>query len=614
MMRLRVLLFAVCMLAVIVPIRAATYYVDAERGNDTNNGTSATAAWKTLNRVNQEKFRPGDSVLFRRGQIWREQLNLQAGGEAERAITVDAYGEGALPEISGADVAPAEGWTVCQSCGANIWQAGITTQPNVVLFDGTKGNKRAASGDVKSPGDWNWTAGTLYIYAESDPRRLFLKRGVEVGVRPIAINLTGLAYITIRNVRVSAANAAPYALGANIWGIAAGRKGPSPRGLRIERNEIVNSAGDGLHLEGVQGSTVDANLVANNENVGIQIYRSLEAFPVSDVTVTNNEVHHNHFIGINMAGCPAGESCRTIRNEKQLTVTKVKITGNKCYANGAGIYLHQTTDSLVSGNISHDNTDTSRRGEGYGVGLSGSSNNIVERNECYGAAHAGIELSIDISKPAVGSSNNIVRYNLVRDNGSNGLMTDYMPTQGNRFVYNMVFNHPNGSCIFANNKGHVFANNTCVNNRNGIYLYVSKTTPETGEITVKNNIIVNSQKYHVVVEKGVQGPITFDNNEYFPDDRTEFNWKDSPSNFEGWRAKSGGDAKSFVADPLLRSPNPQKAEDFALQSGSPAIGKGENLGAELEEALSAQNGTQASMRATKQPAKWDLGAVRHSSP
>src|SRR3989442_269507 len=451
MMQLRALLFAVCILTIVVPIRAATYYVDAERGNDTNSGTSATAAWKTLSRVNQEKFRPGDAVLFRRGQIWREQLNFQASGEAERAITIDAYGEGTLPEISGADLAPAEGWTACQSCGANIWQAGITTQPNVVLFDGTKGIKRAAPGDVKSPGDWNWTAGTLYIYAESDPRRLFLKRGVEVGVRPIGINLTGLAYITIRNVRVSAANAAPYALGANIWGIAVGRKGPSPRGLRIERNEIVNSAGDGLHLEGVQESTVDANLVANNENVGIQIYRSLEAFPVSDVTV----------------------------------------------------------------------------------------------------------------------SNNIVRYNLVRDNGSNGLMTDYMPTQGNRFVYNMVFNHPNGSCIFANNKGHVFANNTCVNNRDGIYLYVSKTTPETGEITVKNNIIVNSQKYHMVVERGVQGPISFDNNEYFPDDGMKFDWKDSPSNFDAWRGKSGGDAATLFAGPLLPFPKPPKNQGFAVRSGPP---------------------------------------------
>jgi parallel beta-helix repeat protein len=613
MMRLRILFFALPMLTV-VSAQAATYYVDAERGNDTNRGMSATAAWKTIGRVSQEKFRPGDIVLLRRGQTWREQLNLQSSGEAQLPVTIDAFGEGALPEISGADMAPAEGWTACQSCGVNVWQVGIATQPNVVLLDGTKGNKKATSADVKNSNDWNWTAGTLYIYADVDPRRAFSKSGVEVGARPIGINVTGLSFITIKNLRVSAANAAPYALGANIWGIAAGRKGPAPRGLRIERNEIANSAGDGIHLEGVRESTVDSNLVANNENVGIEIYRSLEEFPVSDIIVSNNEVHHNHFIGINMAGCPAAESCRTIRNDKQLTVTRVKITGNKCYANGAGIYLHQTTDSLVSGNVSHDNTDTSRKGEGYGVGLSGSSNNIVEKNECYGAAHAGIELSIDISKPAVGSSNNTLRYNLVHDNGSNGLMTDYMPTQGNRFVYNMVFNHPNGSCIFANNKGHLFANNTCVNNRDGIYLYVSKTTPETGDITVKNNIIVNSLKRHIVVEKGVQGPITFENNEYFPDDGGKFNWKDSPSNFDGWRAKSGSDRQSFVADPLLRSPNPQKAEDFALRSGSPAIGRGENLGAELEEALSVQNGTQGSMRTAKQPARWDLGAVQHLQP
>jgi parallel beta-helix repeat protein len=530
----------------------------------------------------------------------------------QRPITLDAYGEGSLPEISGADLAPPEGWTACQSCGANIWQSTVVAQPNVILLDGIKAAKRLTSGDLKSPGDWNWSNGTLYIYAADQPARAFPKRGVEIGTRPIGINLTGIAYVTIRNLRVSGANAAPYALGSNIWGIAAGRKGPAPRGLRIERNEIINSAGDGIHLEGVQESVIDSNLVANNENVGIEIYRSVEPFPVADVTVSNNEVHHNHFIGINMAGCPAGESCRTVRNEMQLTVTKVKIIGNRSYANGAGIYLHQTTDSLVSGNISHDNTDTTRRGEGYGVGLSGSSNNIVEHNECYGATHAGIELSIDISKPAVGSSNNTIRYNIVHDNGSNGLMTDYMPSQGNRFVYNLVFNHPNGSCIFANNKGHLFANNTCVNNRNGIYLYVSKTTPETGDITVKNNIIANSGKYHFVVEKGVQGPIISDSNEYFPDDGNTFNWKDSVTNFAGWKRASGGDARSIVADPRLRAQIPQRAEDFALRGDSPAIGRGENLGPELGEALTVQTGPRGGLHTTKQSAKWDLGAVQHN--
>jgi hypothetical protein len=141
---------------------------------------------------------------------------------------------------------------------------------------------------------------------------------------------------------------------------------------------------------------------------------------------------------------------------------------------------------------------------------------------------------------------------------------------------------------------------------------VSKTTPETGDITVKNNIIANSGKYHFVVERGVQGPIMSDSNEYFPDDGNKFNWKDSVTNFEGWKGKSGGDAKSIVADPRLRAQVPQKAEDFALRTDSPAIGRGENLGPELEEALSAQAGPHGGLHTTKQSAKWDLGAVQHN--
>ena len=92
-MRMRILLFALCMVP-LLPARAATYYVDAEHGNDSNNGTSPTAAWKSINKLNQQKFLPGDAIFFRRGQIWREQLNLQSSGEVQRPITIDAYGEG----------------------------------------------------------------------------------------------------------------------------------------------------------------------------------------------------------------------------------------------------------------------------------------------------------------------------------------------------------------------------------------------------------------------------------------------------------------------------------------------------------------------------------------
>jgi hypothetical protein len=47
---------------------AATYYVDATNGNDTNNGLSEATPWKTIAKVNGSKFLPGDQILFKRGE------------------------------------------------------------------------------------------------------------------------------------------------------------------------------------------------------------------------------------------------------------------------------------------------------------------------------------------------------------------------------------------------------------------------------------------------------------------------------------------------------------------------------------------------------------------
>ena len=562
-MRRHLLVFAICILP-FFPAQSATYYVDAKNGNDDNSGTSASNAWKSLEKLNLFQFQPGDLVLFKRGEIWREQLNFPSSGSAGRPIVLDAYGEGALPIISGADAIAPGAWSASPT--VNIWQANVATEPNVVIFDGAKGNRQTALDSLKQEMDWFWSAGTLYVRAPANPGQAFAESGVEAGARMSAIDLSGKSYIALRNIEATGANAAPYALGSNIWAIAATRKGPPPGNVEISHCVVLNSAGDGIHLEGASGSKVDANLVANNENVGIQIYRSLPDFPVSDVIVSNNEVHHNKFIGINMAGCPAATSCRTVKNDQQIGVSKVRITGNRSYNNGAGIYLHQTTDSLVSGNVSYANLDTSRKGEGYCVGLSGSSSNIVEKNECYQAAHAGIELSIDISKPAVGSSNNIIRYNVVHDNGSNGLMTDYHPSENNKFLYNIVYNHPNGSCIFANNIGHMFFNNTCYNNRFGIYLYVSKTTPQTGNISIKNNIIAGSARQHVVIEPGVEGPVELASNDYFPDDAQRFNLRNSLSDLAGWKAKTGQDANSFTAEPRFVVSAPAGPNDFRFKT------------------------------------------------
>ena len=82
----------------------ATYYVDSAKGDDNNDGTTVTSPWKSLAKVNSFKFSPGDAIMLRRGSLWREQLNFPSSGSSKAQITIDAYGEGKLPIISGADL------------------------------------------------------------------------------------------------------------------------------------------------------------------------------------------------------------------------------------------------------------------------------------------------------------------------------------------------------------------------------------------------------------------------------------------------------------------------------------------------------------------------------
>src|SRR5215470_6134301 len=109
-MRRHLLVFALCILP-FFPAQSATYYVDAKNGNDGNSGTSPGSGWKSLEKVNAFQFQPGDSILFKRGEIWREQLNFPSSGVEGRSIVLDAYGDGgALPIISGADPVSPSAW------------------------------------------------------------------------------------------------------------------------------------------------------------------------------------------------------------------------------------------------------------------------------------------------------------------------------------------------------------------------------------------------------------------------------------------------------------------------------------------------------------------------
>ncbi|GAA0237510.1 right-handed parallel beta-helix repeat-containing protein [Cryptosporangium japonicum] len=71
------------------------YYV-SPTGSDQANGLSAGTAWRTLNRANQQTFRPGDQLLLAGGSRFIGPLRLGVGdsGTAQDPLTVSSYGTG----------------------------------------------------------------------------------------------------------------------------------------------------------------------------------------------------------------------------------------------------------------------------------------------------------------------------------------------------------------------------------------------------------------------------------------------------------------------------------------------------------------------------------------
>ena len=78
---------------------AASYYVDATSGVDSNPG-SISAPLKTVTKVNSMSLSPGDNVFFKRGGAW-DTLLKPVSGTSGAPVSYAAYGSGNKPRIRG---------------------------------------------------------------------------------------------------------------------------------------------------------------------------------------------------------------------------------------------------------------------------------------------------------------------------------------------------------------------------------------------------------------------------------------------------------------------------------------------------------------------------------
>ncbi|MEW6378493.1 MAG: hypothetical protein AB1611_02665 [bacterium] len=93
------------------------YYV-SNAGDDSNNGTSPSSPWKSIAKVNEFDFSPGDIIHFKKGGVWRENL-YPSSGDASGSIKYTSYGSGNKPILLGSqEKNNVSDWV---DKGGNIW-------------------------------------------------------------------------------------------------------------------------------------------------------------------------------------------------------------------------------------------------------------------------------------------------------------------------------------------------------------------------------------------------------------------------------------------------------------------------------------------------------------
>jgi parallel beta-helix repeat protein len=521
-------------------IHGTTYYVDATNGNDTATGKTTETPWKSLDKVFNTSFRPGDQILLKRGAIWRETLKLKSSGTADYPIVIGAYGSGNLPEINGAD--PVTEWTRNGDTGS-IWKAPLGTQPRIVVFDGVMGTQKESIDSLQNEKSWYWDGTALYIYSEKDPATIYSSSGIMAGARNYAI-LIGVKYLTIKDLNLTNSN-----------GNSATIELFKASNIYLKNITVTNSNLHGILLLSSGNCVIDSCTIIDVKGHGIYLRNSLKDYPCDNTIICGNTVTKSLLYGINTYGFSA-----------ENRIYNIKIYGNKVFQCGSGVYFHYTDDSEIYQNQLYENNNTTSSGEGQGIGLMTASNNKIYDNIIYNNRTYGIEVWGGVGPQYGNSDYNQIFRNRIYKNQYYGLKINRNYCDANQIWYNLIYNNSPSGAVLCTSKNAFFYNNTIWGNKyNGIYMYENTTG-----WTIKNNIIANNGKYELYASKGTE--FTHSNNSYYNVNSARIFIDENVLTRE---SLSTFEPTGIFADPQLSDPD---NHDFTVKGTSPCIDKGVDVG------------------------------------
>ena len=260
------------------PTGDVTYYVDAENGDDSNDGTSPETAWKTLAKASSiRQLKEGGSILLKAGSVWNgEQLTVKnAQGTEENPVVIGSYGEGAKPVING------NGANWDADTKEELAAVHIYNSENIVIenLEITNWDETAAPGS-------GWT------YGQSSK----LLSGLVVENKDAG----ALSNVVIRNNKIHDVNGkmaggAEKAAGGLIVVVTGGGSNHTGKveswydGLTIDGNEVYKVCHEAIYMESVWASRTLVG--GTSSDTGYQNAGNSNWVGSNDVLIENNYVH-----------------------------------------------------------------------------------------------------------------------------------------------------------------------------------------------------------------------------------------------------------------------------------------------------------------------------------
>ncbi|HEX9006361.1 MAG TPA: right-handed parallel beta-helix repeat-containing protein, partial [Bacteroidota bacterium] len=492
-------------------------------------------------KVNGSSFSPGDQILFLRGGVWSEQLVPTSSGTSSAPIIFGAYGSGSRPVINAGGALP--GWNSTGNwtdLGGNVWSCNYGRYPAAVWLNGqlygTSGNNSGAGSSTPNARYRWWHDGnsTFKVYSEGNPATTYNQ-------------------IEIAN------------LGRNTL-VASGKSYLIFRSLEFRRGQR------GADLSNCDFFTFDSCAFLGTPQFSLWIQDGSDDGEIKNCTFDTGDTVSHSFEFTGDAGTGNGGDIIAIQwgNRWKIHGNTIANPGHDCINLSGGD---------PSGSVSQDNQiycnemymnggDYGRPFDIQGFSTPGTcSNNRVTRNYIHG---------FPIQAQVLGQSNEL-SYNIFAD----GKLCPWR-TDNNWYASSAI-----SLCDYIGNgeNSNKVWNNTVINCQSaGIVVY-----PGQSRASVKNNIVYNTglaagrftQNVGICIWQGTTYDTVFNNAIYNsganPVVYEQQLWTtNTPISVSSFNTMSGGSYGNVIAGNI--GSNPLLASDNTLQSSSPCIKAGVNVG------------------------------------